>query len=260
MFDLSSNLEYMFQEAGEDLADRIALAASSGFRKVEMFTTTNRNIAALGQSLARNQVELWTVLADPRTLLVDPDTHEGFRQLFRRAAEDAKSLGCSRVVVGSGPGVPYQKRATQLQTVTRAVASLVTIAEQLDVTILLEAVNTRVDHPGVLFSRTDDSVAVVKGVASPRVRLLYDLYHSISEGEDPVIVLPAVIDLVGHVQIADVPGRGEPGSGQLDWPRHLTLLRELGYRGVIGIECQPTKASTAEAVAYIRRLCSEAVD
>lgn len=251
MFEFSASIEYMFQEAGDSLPARIALAAAAGLRKVEMFTTTGRDLPAISKALQDHGVELWSVVADPRTRLIDPQTHEGFRDLFRAAATDAKTLGCRHVVVGSGPAVPYQKRAVQLATVTRAVESIVPIAEELDVTILIEAVNTRVDHPGVLFSETSDSLAIVRGVGSPRVRLLYDLYHSIAEGEDPAVVLPGIVDVVAHVQIADAPGRGEPGSGRIDWPAQLKRLRDVGYRGVIGIECHPTKTPTADALAYI---------
>ncbi len=77
-------------------------------------------------------------------------------------------------------------------------------------------------------------------INSPRVRLLYDLYHSIVEREDPSAVLPAVIKYVEHIQIADAPGRGEPGSGQIDWPAMLSLIKSVGYTGLLGLECSPT--------------------
>ena len=163
-------------------------------------------------------------------------------------------LGCHRVVVASGAGVPYQKRAVQLATVADAVASIVPIAEELDVVIMLEPVNTRVDHPGVLFSQTEDAVAVIRAVASPRVRLLYDLYHSVTEGEDPAAVLPTVAALIDHVQVADSPGRGEPGSGTIDWPVQLKLLDTNGYTGTIGLECSPTRKPTGAALAWFRSL------
>lgn len=255
MFELSVNLEYMFTEAGEGLERRIEAAAKAGFSKAEIFTTAGRDIGAVAKALSGCGVTLWTVVADPRTRLIDPDTHAAFRDLFRRAAEDALALGCRRVVVGSGPAAPHLKRRAQLETVVQAVAGIERIAEELDVTILLEAVNTRVDHPGVLFSLTEDTAFVARAVASPRVRLLYDLYHSIVEGEEPEAVLPGVIDLVEHVQIADAPGRGEPGSGDVDWPRQLRTLREVGYSGVVGVECQPTLPNTADALKYVRDLC-----
>ena len=253
-YELSVNLEYMFHEAGERLEDRIAAAAAAGFRKVEVFSTAGRDLASLRQALTHHGMELWSVVADPRTRIVDPETHEHFRGLFRSAAEDAVALGCKRVVVGSGPGVPWLKRPVQLGIVTQAVASLVPIAEELDVTIILEAVNIRVDHPGVLFNLTEDAVTVINGVNHPRVRLLYDIYHSIAEGEDPFIVLPPVAHLVEHVQIADVPGRGEPGSGKVDWAKIRDLLTSVGYAGVVGVECSPTLPSTADALAYARQV------
>ena len=256
-FDLSVNLEYMYGEAGDRIVDRIARASSDGFRKVELFTTSGRDVETLAKALSDNGAKLWSVVADPRTRLVDPETHDGFRDMFRRAAEDAFALGCDRIVVGSGPGVPFQKRPIQLRTVADAVSSIVPIAEELDLTIMLEPVNTRVDHPGVLFSQTEDAVAVINYVESPRVRLLYDMYHSITEGEDPSEIFPAVAGIVEHVQIADAPGRGEPGSGGVDWKAMLALLKENGYDGVIGIECSPTQSPTADAMKYIRELCNQ---
>ena len=124
---------------------------------------------------------------------------------------------------------------------------------------MLEAVNTRVDHPGVLFSRTCDSLDVLNAVSSQRVRLLYDLYHSVTEGEEPAQIVPGLAPLIEHVQIADVPGRGEPGSGRIDWPAMLGLLETSGYRGLVGVECVPTGPSTPVALAHIAALCGGAV-
>ena len=255
-FELSVSIEYMFLEAGERLEDRIAAAAAAGFRKLEMFTTANRDVPSLRRALDDHGCELVSAVTDPRIRLIDPDTHADFRDQFRAAAEDAVALGCRRLVVPSGPAVPYLKRPAQLATVARAMEGIVPIAEEHGLTILLEPVNTRVDHPGVLFSLTEDAVSVIEAVGSPRVRLLYDLYHSVTEREDPFAVLPAVAHLVGHVQIADAPGRGEPGSGGIDWPAMLTLLEDVGYTGLVGLECSPTRTPTADALAMIRQLCA----
>lgn len=255
-FELSVSIEYLFHEVGERLEDRIAAAAAAGFRKVEMFTTGNRDVPSLARALADNGAELLTVVTDPRTPLYDPASHAGFRDLFRAAAEDAAALGCRRIVVPSGPAVPYMKRPAQLANVADAMTGIVPIAEEFDAMILLEPVNTRVDHPGVLFSMTEDAVTVAEAVASPRVRLLYDIYHSVTEREDPFAILPGIVHLVEHVQVADAPGRGEPGSGGIDWSAMLGLLERVGYSGVIGIECSPTVASSRDALAPFRQLCS----
>ena len=73
--------------------------------------------------------------------------------------------------------------------------------------------------------------------------ILYDLYHSVTEGEDPAAELTAAGDLVDYVQIADSPGRGQPGSGAIDWPSSLAVLRGAGYAGPIGLEYVPTVES-----------------
>lgn len=250
-FELSANIEYMFGEAGDDLPSRVRAAAAAGIGKVEMFSTAGRDVPALAQALQDTGVRLWTMLVDPRTRLIDTTTHEHFLEIFRQTVADAQSLGCSNVVIGSGPAFPGTKRLSQLQTVTEAVRRAATIAEESGITILLEAVNTRVDHPGVLFSNTSDSLFVAQGVGSRRVRLLYDLYHSLAEGEDPAVVFPQAAPLVAHVQVADLPGRGEPGSGTVDWGAQLSMLRANGYSGVVGVECHPTQ-NTTKALAHIK--------
>lgn len=254
-FELSVNLEYMFHEAGERLEDRMAAAAAAGFRKVEIFTTANRDVPSLKAALATTGCELYATVTDPRIQLVIADQHERFREMFAQAAAEAAELGAGRIVVPSGSAVPYMKRPVQLGIVASAITSVVPVAEAHGLTIMLEPVNTRVDHPGVLFGMTEDAVAVIELVNSPRVRLLYDLYHSITEREDPFEVLPKVAHLVEHIQIADAPGRGEPGSGAIDWAAMLGLIGQVGYKGVLGLECSPTRA-TAEALAMIRQLCS----
>ncbi len=255
-FEISVNLEYMFHEAGERLEDRMAAAAAAGFRKVEMFTTANRDVASLKQALADTGCQLVSTVTDPRIQLVIEANHDAFRDMFAKAAADAAELGCGQIVVPSGSAVPYMKRPVQLAIVAKAIASVVPVAEQHGLTILLEPVNTRMDHPGVLFGMTQDAVAVIEQVNSPRVKLLYDLYHSVTEGEDPGVILPQVAQHVAHVQVADSPGRGEPGSGAIDWPAMLALLTRAGYAGPIGAEFTPSGPDTPAALAYLRGLCA----
>lgn len=253
-FELSVNLEYGFTEAGDRIEDRIAAAAAAGFRKVELFLLKGRDLDAIKAALDAHGVQLISTVADYVTQLVDPATHEGFLEVFREAASAAKFLGCSNVVVTSGRGVPWLKRPVQLSIFADALRKILPIAEELDVTILLESANTRHDHPGVLCSTTQDSVVVADMVNSPRVKVLYDLYHSVVEGENPEEALAAAMHQVVHVQVADAPGRGEPGSGKIDWPGALSLFERVGYKGTVGLELQPTKPS-AEAFAYIQGLC-----
>lgn len=256
-YEISVNLEYAFRDAGETIEERVGAAAAAGFRKVEIFLTKGRDLPAIRRALDAHGVELFTTVADYQTQLVDPETHDGFCAIFRRAAEDALYLGCRNIVVTSGRGVPWLKRPQQHRNLADALVRLLPIADELDVTIMLESANTRHDHPGVLCSTTADSIDVAEMVGSPRVRLIYDLYQSVMEGEDPEVVLPKAIHLVDHVQIGDVPGRGEPGSGTIDWPAQLRLLKRVGYAGLIGLELAPTISPTGKALTYIQDLCAD---
>jgi hydroxypyruvate isomerase len=256
-FELSVSIEYMFHEAGERLEDRVAAAAAAGFRKVEMFTTANRDVRSLKAALGETGCELYSTVTDPRIQLVMADQHDRFREIFAQAAAEAADLGARRIVVPSGSAVPYMKRPVQLDIVAQAIASVVPVAEEHGLVIMLEPVNTRVDHPGVLFGMTEDAVGVIERIGSPRVRLLYDLYHSVTEREDPADVLPQVAHLVEHIQIADAPGRGEPGSGKIDWPAMLGLIESVGYSGVLGLELSPRGPDTVSALARIRELAAQ---
>ena len=255
-FELSVNLEYMFHEAGERLEDRMAAAAKAGFRKVEIFTTGNRDVPSLKAALAETGCELLATVTDPRIALVMADQHDRFREMFAQAGAEAAELGATNIVVPSGIAVPYMKRPPQLDIVAGAIASVVPVAGAHGLTILLEPVNTRVDHPGVLFGMTEDAVAVIEKIGSPHIKLLYDVYHSITEREDPFEVLPKVAHLVGHIQIADAPGRGEPGTGQIDWPAMLKLIEGVGYTGALGLELTPSTSDTAVALSHIRALAA----
>ena len=128
-------------------------------------------------------------------------------------------------------------------------------AEQAGIVLALENLNSRVDHPGTFLDATTEALDIVDEVGSPGLKLLYDLYHSVTMGEDPSSVLRERLDRVRHVQIADVPGRHEPGSGRIDWPTTLAWLRANGYGGWIGLEYAPSGDSAA-SLAFVRSAVS----
>ena len=255
MYQLSPNIELLFTEAGEH-PDRVRAAAAAGFDAVEMWGTSTVDVAALAAALDETGVSLTSVLAEPRTNFALPwETLDGFFEGLDRGIEHAQRLGVPRIVLGSGTGFAGMKRAQNLERLVEVFTQAVDRTKGSGVKLVLEAVNTRVDHPGALTDRTADAVTVARGVSSDSFGILYDLYHSIVEGEDPATELEAAAGLVDYVQIADAPGRGEPGSGAVDWPAQLGVLRSSGYDGPIGLEYFPTVASE-ESVKLIREVAA----
>ncbi|WP_328475292.1 sugar phosphate isomerase/epimerase [Actinoplanes sp. NBC_00393] len=252
MYQLSPNVELLFTEAGPDIADRIRAAAAAGFDAVEMWGTLDRDVTAIGRALGDTGVALTSMIAEPRTNFTLPGTDlKPFFDGLDRGIENARTLGSPRIVLGSGIGFPGAKRPQNLERLVEVFREAVTRTEGSGVKLVLEPVNTRVDHPGALLDRTAEAVAVARAVDSERFGILYDLYHSVTESEDPATVLADAGDLVDYVQIADAPGRGEPGSGSLDWAAQLRVLREAGYRGPIGLEYMPT-VDTVTSLRHIR--------
>jgi hydroxypyruvate isomerase len=246
VYQLSPNIELLFTEAGANLADRVSAAASAGFDAVEMWGTSGRDVWSLRDRLRDTGVALTSVIAEPRTNFTLPGTDLGpFFDGLDRGIEDARALNCQRIVLGSGVGFPGARRGPQLDRLIDVFSQAVQRTEGSGVKLILEPVNTRVDHPGALLDRTADAVYIARGVASDRFGLLYDMYHSITEGEDPAAELGNAGALVDYVQIADSPGRGEPGTGKIDWPAQLAVLRQSGYAGPLGLEYFPTVESIA---------------
>jgi hydroxypyruvate isomerase len=255
MYQLSPNIELLFTEAGEH-PDRVRAAAAAGFDAVEMWGTSTVDVDALAAALDETGVALTSVLAEPRTNFALPwETLDGFFEGLHRGIEHAQRLGVPRIVLGFGTGFAGMKRAQNLERLVEVFTQAVDRTKGSGVKLVLEAVNTRVDHPGALTDRTADAVTVARGVNSDSFGILYDLYHSIVEGEDPATELEGAAGLVDYVQIADAPGRGEPGSGAVDWAAQLGVLRASGYDGPIGLEYFPTVASE-ESLKLIREVAA----
>ncbi|GAA5086383.1 hydroxypyruvate isomerase [Microbacterium yannicii] len=264
MYQLAPNIELLFTEAG-DYHDRVRAAAAAGFDAVEMWGPTGvdapatpKDLPALKAALDETGTQLTAQLAEPRTqFMIPPWDHSEFYRKLDEGVEIAHFLGTPRMVVGSGTGFGGWKRQVQLDKLVEIYQKAIAQIEGSGITLVLEPVNVRVDHPGSLLDRTSEAVYVARGVDSPFFGVLYDLYHSTVEGEDVAAELANAGDLIRYVQLADAPGRGEPGTGNIDWTARLGDLRASGYDGPIGLEYYPQTPS-AESVKRIVELAATA--
>jgi hydroxypyruvate isomerase len=125
----------------------------------------------------------------------------------------------------------------------RTLTRIADLGEREGVIFCLENLNTAVDHPGTPFAKAADTLALVEAVDSPHLRLMLDLYHAqIGEG-NLIELIRRCGPAIGEIQVADVPGRYEPGTGEINYPAIARALHEMGYTGTIGLEARASSDS-----------------
>lgn len=254
--NLSPCIEWLFADGGRPFPERVRAAARAGFDRVEFWTASDKQLAPLEAAIHDCGVQVSAFVSEPAGRLVDPATHDAFVDGIGRSAALASRLRAENLIVVSGDARPGVSTDEQRGAIVEALRRAAPIAGASGVRLLLEPLNTLVDHRGYFLDSTLAGLDVVREVDHPAVRLLYDLYHSTVMGEDPGAVLAGAGELVGHVHIADAPGRHEPGTGHVDWPRQLHALRAAGYRGALGLEYVPLR-DTESSLAFIWGLAGD---
>ncbi|MET3934729.1 TIM barrel protein [Arthrobacter sp. OAP107] len=232
------------------LIERVQRIHGQGF-EVELWDTRGRDIGALVSTGARFS----SMSGYFGGSLIDAD---GAREVLASAEKlipTALELGVERMVVHSaelgegGLAVRPVHRSTGQMWLTglRTLESLADLGEKHGVTFALENLNTILDHPGIPLARAKDTLALVSAVDHPNAKMMLDLYHA-QMGEGNLIELVrSALPWTGEIQIADVPGRCEPGTGEINYRAVAKALRSVGYSGVIGLEAGASGGPSLEA-------------
>ncbi len=240
---LEANIQFMFNEYG--VLDRYDAAARAGFKAVEMQSPYGIPPEQITERLERNglaHVLINLPAEDPDTGLRNVTIHPGRQDLFKeyveKGIEYAGALGCVGINSGVGPapkGVSADELwATLVDNLRYAAPRFAEVGTK----VLVEAINTR-DQPGFFVHTTGDARRLIEEAGVPNLGIQYDFYHmQIMEG-DLVRTFEANLDLIGHVQIADTPGRHEPGTGEINYPFIFNFLDRVGYEGWVGAEYNP---------------------
>lgn len=220
--------------------ERIKKAAELGFPAVEFWPWKRKDvdaIAALTQELdiAVAQFTAWGF--NPG--MNDPKNHDRLVKAIEEGCVVAKKLRAKKMTVVGGNDQPGMTQAQMHDHIIAGLKRVAPIAEKHDVMLILEPMNIRVDHKGHCLYGSPDAVRICREVGSTHVKINWDLYHmQISEG-DLCGRLRDGFDQVGYLQLADHPGRHEPGTGEVHYNRVLKEAWKLGYRGYVGLECSP---------------------
>jgi hydroxypyruvate isomerase len=241
--------------------ERARRVREAGFSAVEFWGWEGKDLDGM-RGLVDQGLAVVTFSGQRRGSLVDSHDWETYREEVQGSVSVARRLGCDRLMVltdellpdGSArPARADLTPAEKRQHVLQGLRDLAPLAEEAGITLLLEPLNTLVDHPRYFLDSAREGFAIVTEVGSPRIRLLYDVYHmQIMEG-NVTETLRRNLPLVGHVHVADVPGRHEPGTGELDFANILCSLADAGYAGTVGFEFSP-QGDTQRALAAIAEL------
>jgi hydroxypyruvate isomerase len=251
----SANVSILFKEV--PFLERFGRAAEAGFSAVEFWWPAGEDLgeveAAIGEAgltVALFNFDAGDMPGGERGLVGDPERVDQFRENVPVALDLARRLDCRRMNVLAGHEKEGMGRDEQLALAGENVAFAADRAKDAGVTVMVEAVNTFENGPYLLYT-TGQAVEFVKSVGRENVKIQHDFYHMQRMEGNLVATLRENIGHIGHVQVADSPGRGEPGTGEIHYPFVFAELENLGYDGFVGLEYNPAGGTTEESFAWI---------
>ena len=251
----AANLHWLFTE--RPFLERFAAARAAGFDFVEFPSPYAHPPEVVAAALhdAHLRCVLFNLPSGDQSkgdfgIACRPGREAEFREGVHRAIEYSQALGCGRINVVTGRILdgedPAKLRAVLLANVEYAAEEL----RKARVDFVIEPIND-IDIPGFFLTRQDEGARIVEEIGPERLGLQCDLYHTVMKGDDPEATLRRLERIIRHVQFADVPGRGEPGAGTLDWPHLFAVLDELPYDGWVSAEYKPTRR-TEDTLDWLR--------
>jgi len=240
-FTLAVCAEMVFRT--RPVLERLHRITELGFQ-AEIWDWTKHDIAALAKSGATFSSMTGYVTGT----LADQSGADELLRTARQSIPVAKQLNCPRLNLHGtgldGHGLPVVKSEAvtgpMWLTARDTLSRIADLGEKEGVTFVLENLNEAVDHPKTPFAKAADTLALVSAVDRPSLKLNLDLYHA-QIGEGNLIELcRKALPFIGEIQVADVPGRCEPGTGEINYPAIARVLADIGYRGTIGLEAWPS--------------------
>jgi len=249
----AANLSMMFTEV--PFLDRFARARAAGFAAVEFLFPYEFPAAEIARRLQDNGLAQVLFNAPPgdwaageRGIAALPGRQEQFRAGIGQALEYCAALACPRLHVMAGLAPAGVPRDTLLSTYAANLAWAAGECAKAGVKPVIEPINHR-DIPGFFLNTTGEAAAIIQAIGPERIGMQFDLYHcQVTEG-DLVPRIERHLPLIAHMQVADTPGRHEPGTGEVNWPFVFDRIDALGFRGWIGCEYRP-KGATEEGLGW----------
>jgi hydroxypyruvate isomerase len=221
--------------------DRMAHVKQLGYPAFEFWDWKKKDLDAIQRKKDELGLEIATMMGSGWKQLFTEESRRGFVAEIRDSLATAGRLGVKTLIVTTGMVDRTMPRADQHAAYVAALKAAAPFAEQAGVTLALEPLNTKVDHPGYYLDSAREGFEILDEVGSPRVMMLFDIYHhQIMEGN----IIPDItkyISKIAHFHVADVPGRHEPGTGEINYANVFKAIAVLGYQGFVGLEFKPSR-------------------
>lgn len=251
---LAANLTFLFTEL--PFLSRFEAAAAAGFAGAEFHYPYAHDAYAVRSALDASGLKpvLINIRAGDHSagewgFAGVPGRESTFRICVEEAITYASVLGVPQINCLAGVRALGTDAMACTRTLSSNLAYAAKVCAQAGLQLNLEPLNTS-DVPGYLVAQSDFARHIIERVGEPNLKLQYDWYHAAKMGEDVGAQMKELLPLIGHMQFADAPGRHEPGSGEIDFPRLFALADALGYKGWLSAEYKPT-GDTRKSLAWM---------
>lgn len=245
--------------------EKLAKAADAGIQSVELIYEyedwSDADAAQYKRMVASYGMHMDTILASkdwPKrpVSLVNPAHREAFLADVKHAIAWAKKLDVPQIILMAGNVQPDMTHEAQYASMVESAKRATDLAAAAEVTLIIENLNSKVNHPGYFLNSAAEALKLVKEVDHPRFRFLYDLYHEYVQNGDPLPILKEAHPYVNVFHVADAPGRHDPGTGEMKWAELYSAIGKSGYAGYVAMEYLPEPvdqaASLIKAVTAMR--------
>lgn len=237
MIKLSGCIEALYTDL--PIPERVKKLADAGVPAFEFWGWSNKDLDQIKQAKDEFGLSVATFSCEMGSL-VDASNSSKWTEGAKKSVEAAKKLDCGRLLVTTGNELEDVTRAEQHKNIVDALKSVAKIVEDAGIILNLEPLNISVNHPGYYLYSSAEGFEIIDEVGSSNVKLLYDIYHQqITEG-NLIDTIEENIEKIGHFHVADVPGRHEPGTGEINYKNVFKAISESGYDGFVGLEFWPS--------------------
>lgn len=251
----SACIELLFSEVS--FLERIRKSKENNFNTIEFWDWKGKDLKAITNECNNNEIEIASFVGNTEGQMIVPEDRDRFINGVKKSIEVAKDLKCENLILTTNilrddrtvEPIPYNlSNEDKRENILNVLKKLAPVAEKAGIVLNVEPLNTIVDHKGYFLEHSKDGFDLVKEVNSKNIRLLYDIYHmQIMEGN----ILENIsnnIEYIGYIHVADVPGRNEPGTGEINYKNVYKKLNDLNYTGFVGFEYIPSKSTEVSLI------------